>query len=197
MRASVALALLLVAAGVQAQGALPRLDGVVLWDTPIGQAPADVQAAWRDASAMITHRCPPPRARTTAAMQAWTTDIFGPWLTERRDAIAALDTRLLALASTGPREMVFGSALHALLLRDIVDQVTTMPIPTDIAADPGLVDIYRHARDGAVVSLMDDAEEAFRTCAASAPQAPPSMQPDAERCATLATDLERRRAAAE
>ncbi|MGB8223453.1 MAG: hypothetical protein WCF10_12790 [Polyangiales bacterium] len=127
----------------------------------------ELQELWTRVEEAVAVRPPePPDGASQEIIESWAEGAFRNWLLQRQ---AATDRALAAThaLSTHPLfERGIGTALFGYMYEDMAGSIRGAPVPTNIAADAELLEIYTNALNEHIMPFAQLSARAYYACVA-------------------------------
>ncbi len=127
----------------------------------------ELQELWTRVEEAVAVRPPePPDGASQEIIESWAEGAFRNWLLQRQ---AATDRALAAThaLSTHPLfERGIGTALFGYMYEDLASSIRGAPVPTNIAADAELLEIYTNALNEHITPFAQLSARAYYACVA-------------------------------
>ncbi len=127
----------------------------------------ELQELWTRVEEAVAVRPPePPDGASQEIIESWAEGAFRNWLLQRQ---AATDRALAAThaLSTHPLfERGIGTALFGYMYEDMAGSIRGAPVPTNIAADAELLEIYTNALNEHITPFAQLSARAYYACVA-------------------------------
>lgn len=126
---------------------------------------AALQQLWTQIEETVAIRPPePPTEPTIESVQAWADGPFSEWVTARRTAMEGVRTTSEGVPEDPPHERAVASALFGYALEDFCADVRGAPIPSEIASDAELLEVYLSALREVTLPIASDAIVSYAYC---------------------------------
>ncbi|MGE0786989.1 MAG: hypothetical protein AB7S26_15050 [Sandaracinaceae bacterium] len=124
-----------------------------------------LQAVWTQVEEQVAIARPDaPEEDTVEAVRAWSEGPFYAWLQDRRQRLEATRDLLAQVSERPVHERALGLALWAYAFEDLGAQVAGSPVPSDIAHDRELLDVYIGSLNEATLPIGQRAIELYADC---------------------------------
>jgi hypothetical protein len=124
-----------------------------------------LQDLWSEVEETVAIRPPDgPAAATEEALTEWAEGPFAAWVTARREALAEVVAMSEAVPEEPAHERAMAAALLGYALEELVAGMRGAPVPTDIASDAELLEIYVSSLSAVLRPLASDAVVSYAYC---------------------------------
>jgi hypothetical protein len=142
----------------------PSMVSLPSLSSPLEAMSGHMRFGWQLAEEALALPMPPPPPRgDSAALALWADDE----LAARRELDMAADNDDV--------ELIVAGAVVGLLYEDVALALRSIPVPSELASDPEIAEIFREVREAQAKPFLEHARRAYRACAANAEQGPTEM----------------------
>lgn len=168
------LLLLAVAMGCAGRQTPDGSDEVVVSPIPVPQPvypreelSNDLQELWKRVEEAVAVRPPePPDGASEEVIEDWAEGAFRDWVLQRQAATDRALAATKALRTHPLFERGIGTALFGYMYEDMAGSIRGAPVPQDIAADEGLLEIYTNALTEHLTPFAELSARAYYACVA-------------------------------
>ncbi|MCA9605370.1 MAG: hypothetical protein KC619_07235 [Myxococcales bacterium] len=108
---------------------------------------------------------PAPDEQSSESLEAWSSQVLGPWLERKTHTIEAARRELDQAAEENHRQRIMGGAIVGLMYEDVARVLTEIPAPAELLDEPDIMEVYRNVLRSQARPFLEHARRAYSACA--------------------------------